>query len=111
VRTQLASLYFDIAIAGTAASLVPVLELTKPDHIVFGTDFPPATVPVIDQNIAALGTLTCMSEVEKSAIYQNASRLFRRLGGNPRGLVEDLPSTNQPDGLMSPSLRLTRVSL
>jgi 6-methylsalicylate decarboxylase len=41
MRTQLASLYFDTAIAGTAASLVPVLELTKPDHIV-GTDFPPA---------------------------------------------------------------------
>jgi predicted TIM-barrel fold metal-dependent hydrolase len=84
VRTQLASLYFDTAIAGTAASLVPVLELTKPDHIV-GTDFPPAAVPVIDQNIAALGTLTCMSEVEKSAIHQNARRLFRRLAAESPG--------------------------
>jgi predicted TIM-barrel fold metal-dependent hydrolase len=78
VRTQLARLYFDTAIAGTAASIGPVLELTKPDHIVFGTDFPPATEPVIDQNIAALGALTCMNEVERSAINQNAKRLFRR---------------------------------
>jgi len=78
VRTQLASLYFDTAIAGTAASIGPVLELTKPDHIVFGSDFPPASEPVIDQNIAALGALTCMSDVEKSAINQNARRLFRR---------------------------------
>src|SRR6267154_434279 len=78
VRTQLARLYFDTAIAGTAASIGPVLELTKPDHIVFGSDFPPASEPVIDQNIAALGALTCMSDVEKSAIAQNARRLFRR---------------------------------
>jgi len=78
VRTQLARLYFDTAIAGTAASIGPVLELTKPDHIVFGSDFPPASEPVIDQNIAALGALTCMTEVEKSAINRNATRLFRR---------------------------------
>src|SRR6266436_5842532 len=32
VRTQLAGLYFDTAIAGTAASTVPVLELTTADH-------------------------------------------------------------------------------
>jgi len=78
VRTQLARLYFDTAIAGTAASIGPVLELTKPDHIVFGSDFPPASEPVIDQNIAALGALSIMSEAEKSAISRNASRLFRR---------------------------------
>ena len=78
VITQLARLYFDTAIAGTAASLVPVLELTTPDHIVFGTDFPPASEPVIDQNIAALGALTCMNEVQKSAINLNGRRLFRR---------------------------------
>ncbi len=83
VRTQLASLYFDTAIAGTAASIGPVLELTKPDHIVFGTDFPPASVPVIDQNIAALGALTCLNDTEKSAIYRNGRRLFRRFAEVP----------------------------
>ena len=78
VLTQLARLYFDTAIAGSAASIGPVLELTKPDHIVFGTDFPPASEPVIDQNIAALGALTCLNDAEKSAIQQNGRRLFRR---------------------------------
>jgi len=78
VRTQLARLYFDTAIAGTAASIGPVLELTKPEHIVFGTDFPPASEAVIEQNIAALGALTGMNEAEKSAINQNGKRLFRR---------------------------------
>jgi predicted TIM-barrel fold metal-dependent hydrolase len=82
VMTQLGRLYFDTAIAGTASSIGPVLELTEPDHIVFGTDFPPATEPVIDQNIAALGALICMSESEKSAINQNAKRLFRRFAAD-----------------------------
>jgi predicted TIM-barrel fold metal-dependent hydrolase len=78
LRRQLARLFFDTAIAGSAASIVPVLELTEPDHIVFGTDFPPASEPVIDQNIAALATLTCMNESERSAINRNGKRLFRR---------------------------------
>jgi len=84
VRTQLARLYFDTAIAGTAASIVPVLELTGSDHIVFGTDFPPASEPVIDQNIAAFSALTCMNDVEKSAISQNGRRLFRRFAAEVR---------------------------
>ena len=81
MRTQLSRLYFDTAIAGTASSIAPVLEMTKANHIVFGSDFPPASEPVIDQNIAALGALTCMNEAEKSAINQNARRLFRRFDG------------------------------
>jgi 6-methylsalicylate decarboxylase len=79
VHAQLGRLYFDTAIAGTAASIGPVLELTTPDHLVFGSDFPPASVSVIEQNIAALASLICMTEAEKTAINQNARRLFRRL--------------------------------
>ena len=85
VRTQLSRLCFDTAIAGTATSIGPVLELTKPDHVVFGSDFPPASEPVIDQNIAALGALTCMNEAEKSAINRNARRLFRRFAAEVAG--------------------------
>ena len=39
VRTQLSRLYFDTAIAGTAASIGPVLNLSKPDHVVFDKIF------------------------------------------------------------------------
>jgi predicted TIM-barrel fold metal-dependent hydrolase len=80
VLQQLSRLYFDTAIAGTAASLAPVLELTSVDHIVFGTDFPPATEPIIDQNMAALAALRCVTEVERQAIYVNGRRLFKRFG-------------------------------
>ena len=85
MRTQLTRLYFDTAIAGTAASTGPVLELTKPDHIVFGSDFPPASEPVIDQNIAALDALIGLNKSEKSAINQNARRLFRRFAAEMPG--------------------------
>jgi predicted TIM-barrel fold metal-dependent hydrolase len=78
VLKNLARLYFDTAIAGTAASIGPVLELTDASHIVFGTDFPPATEPVIDQCIAALDALTCISETDRQAIYTNARQLFQR---------------------------------
>jgi predicted TIM-barrel fold metal-dependent hydrolase len=78
VLKNLARLYFDTAIAGTAASIGPVLELTDASHIVFGTDFPPATEPVIDQCMAALDALTCISETDRQAIYTNARRLFQR---------------------------------
>lgn len=61
-----------------------MLELTTPDHIVFGSDFPPASVPVIDQNIAALAALTGMTEAAKPAVNQNARRLFRRLAAEPK---------------------------
>jgi len=85
VRTQLSHLYFDTAIAGTAASIGPALELTKPDHILFGSDFPPASEAVIDQNIAALDALICLNKAEKSAINQNARRLFRRFAAEMLG--------------------------
>ncbi len=58
VREQLARLYFDTAIAGFEANLAPVLALTSADHIVFGTDYPPASEGVIELNLAALDALT-----------------------------------------------------
>jgi len=78
VRAQLSRLYFDTAIAGSTASIGPVLDLTHADHVLFGTDYPPAGVPVIDENIAALDGLTILDEGAKQAIWSNGRRLFPR---------------------------------
>jgi predicted TIM-barrel fold metal-dependent hydrolase len=78
VREQLRRLYFDTAIAGFEASIAPVLALTSADHIVFGTDFPPATEPVIDLNIAALENLELLGVAERDMIHRGARRLFPR---------------------------------
>jgi 6-methylsalicylate decarboxylase len=78
VREQLRRLYFDTAIAGFEASIGPVLALTSADHIVFGTDFPPATEPVIDTNMAALESSPLLTQAERDAIHRGARRLFPR---------------------------------
>lgn len=54
LRDQLASLYFDTAIAGTPVTLAPAIDVAGADHLVFGTDFPPAGVDVVDATLADL---------------------------------------------------------
>jgi predicted TIM-barrel fold metal-dependent hydrolase len=78
VREQLSRLYFDTAIAGFEANLAPVLALTSADHIVFGTDYPPATVPVIERNIAELARLKLLTESERDTVHGGGRRLFPR---------------------------------
>jgi 6-methylsalicylate decarboxylase len=81
VLSQLGKLYFDTAIAGSISSLGPVLELTGPDHIVFGTDFPPATEAVIIENIEALDGLPGLNVEARAAINHNGCCLFARFRG------------------------------
>lgn len=78
VREQLSRLYFDTAIAGFEANIAPVLALTGADHIVFGTDYPPATVPIIDRNIAELAGLQLLTEAQRDAVHSGGRRLFAR---------------------------------
>lgn len=56
LREQLASLYYETAIAGEASVLAPVLNLAGADHVLFGTDFPPAGLDVVDASAEALTT-------------------------------------------------------
>jgi 6-methylsalicylate decarboxylase len=79
MAAHFAKLYFDTAIAGSAASLAPVLQLTDPSHIIFGTDYPPASEAVIAQNIRAFTSFNGLTEAQRKAVDSNAIRLFRRL--------------------------------
>ncbi|WP_269757800.1 amidohydrolase family protein [Aureimonas altamirensis] len=54
MKEQLSRLYYDVAISANSAALSGLLELTDERHIVFGTDYPPATERGIEENIAAL---------------------------------------------------------
>lgn len=56
LRAQLASLYFDTAIAGTPVTLLPAIDVAGGAHLVFGTDFRPAGTDVIDATIESLQT-------------------------------------------------------
>jgi len=79
IADQLAGLYYDTAIAGTPTSLLPLMQSTSPDHVVFGTDFPPAGLGVIDAIIAALKDSPVLSASDVAAMRTNTLRLFPNL--------------------------------
>jgi predicted TIM-barrel fold metal-dependent hydrolase len=79
VRKQLSRLYGDTAIAGRDSALKPLLDMTGPSHIVFGTDYPAAGPSVIDVNQAALSTTRLLTEQELAAVATNAIQIFPAL--------------------------------
>jgi predicted TIM-barrel fold metal-dependent hydrolase len=79
VREQLGRLYGDTAIAGTDSAIEPLLEMTGPGHVVFGTDYPAAGPSVIDSNLAALSSTQFLTEKELLAVATNAIRVFPSL--------------------------------
>jgi predicted TIM-barrel fold metal-dependent hydrolase len=79
VRKQLGQLYCDTAIAGRDSALKPLLDMTGPGHVVFGTDYPAAGPSVIDANLAALSRTQLLTQKELSALATNATRIFPSL--------------------------------
>ena len=67
------------AIAGTDSALKPLLEMTGPSHVVFGTDYPEPGPSVIDSNLAALRRTQLLTEEERFAAATNAVRIFPSL--------------------------------
>jgi len=63
MKDQLASLYYDLGIAGSHATLYALTQLTEPSHIVFGTDYPPAGAVGISDNIESIKSFCEMSSL------------------------------------------------
>lgn len=81
ITEVLRGLYYEVALSGSAGSLVPALHATGMDHILFGTDWPIAPEPVVDMNIADLLRYDGFATDEWEDVDRgNAVRLFRRLG-------------------------------
>ncbi|MFE3188385.1 amidohydrolase family protein [Nocardia sp. NPDC059240] len=67
---QLRSLYLDTAIGGGPADIVPALEMVGVDHLVFGTDYPPAgaaTIAATSENLRT--TLDRAAQQQLSATF------------------------------------------
>src|SRR6195256_6146681 len=54
VAEVLRGFYYETALAGSRNSLLPTLQATPADHILFGTDWPAAPEPTVVRNIANL---------------------------------------------------------
>ena len=77
---MLRGLYYDTALAGSRHSLLPTLEVTSADHILFGTDWPAAPESTVVRNIANLTGFDGFTEDELHGVErENALKLFPRL--------------------------------
>jgi predicted TIM-barrel fold metal-dependent hydrolase len=80
VAEVLRGLYYETALAGSRNSLLPALEVTTADHILFGTDWPAAPEPTVVRNIANLTTFDGFTADELRGVERdNALPLFPRL--------------------------------
>lgn len=79
VAHVLRGLYYETALAASRNSLLPTLEVTTADHILFGTDWPAAPEPTVEHNIANLTAFDGLTEDELRGVERdNALRLFPR---------------------------------
>jgi predicted TIM-barrel fold metal-dependent hydrolase len=79
VADVLRGLYYETALAGSRNSLLPTLEVTTADHILFGTDWPAAPEPTVVRNIANLTHFDGFTAQELRGVeHVNALRLFPR---------------------------------
>jgi 6-methylsalicylate decarboxylase len=78
MRATFARFYYDTALAGTAHSLDPILDVTTPDHVVYGADFgAPCTDPVLcDVNLAATRAYERLTPAQRDALGSNVLALF-----------------------------------
>jgi len=78
MRAAFAHFYYDTALAGTAHSLDPILDVTTPDHIVYGADFgAPCTDPALcDFNLAATRGYERLTPAQREAVGSNVLALF-----------------------------------
>ncbi|MEU8485577.1 amidohydrolase family protein [Streptomyces sp. NPDC048641] len=69
----------ETALAGSRNSLLPTLEVTSADHILFGTDWPAAPEPTVARNVDNLTGFDGFTEDELHGVERdNALRLFPR---------------------------------
>jgi predicted TIM-barrel fold metal-dependent hydrolase len=84
VARVLRGLYYETALAGSRHSLLPTLEVTSADHILFGTDWPAAPEPTAVRNIENLVAFDGFTRDELRGVERdNALILFPRLVGIP----------------------------
>jgi predicted TIM-barrel fold metal-dependent hydrolase len=90
VAEVLRGLYYETALAGSRNSLLPTLEVTTADHILFGTDWPAAPEPTVVRNIADLTNFDGFTREQLRDVERNnALGLFPRFGSSERGAPSD----------------------
>ncbi len=75
------SFYFDLALSGSPAALPSLLQFAKPDHVLFGSDWPFAPSAAVSYFTGQFDKWDGLSADERNGIDRgNAQKLFERLG-------------------------------
>lgn len=73
------SFYFDLALSSSPAALPSLLAFARPDHILYGSDWPFAPAPAVSYFTAQLDKYEALSADQRTAInHTNARTLFER---------------------------------
>ena len=84
VLADLASFYFDTALSASPTVLPSLLAFARPDHILFGSDWPFAPAPVVGYFTNHLDQHPQLDAAQRRAIDSgNALALFPRLAPGP----------------------------
>ncbi|MEU3297006.1 amidohydrolase family protein [Streptomyces longwoodensis] len=79
VTDALSKLYYETALAGGPHSILPTLEVTSADHILFGTDWPAAPEATVERTVEQLMTNGSLTQAQLAAVQRdNALALFPR---------------------------------
>lgn len=76
---QAKSFYYDTALSGNEYAMSLLKKFAKPGHIIFGSDYPYAPPPVVDQNTQGLSATPEVKDILNDIGYKNALNLFPRL--------------------------------
>ena len=71
--------YFDTAISANPITLLALMKLAKPGHVMFGTDFPNAPPPAIEYFTKNLDEFDMDEKTRREVYYEGALDLFPRL--------------------------------
>ncbi|WP_272874259.1 amidohydrolase family protein [Williamsia soli] len=85
VADVLRSLYYETALSGSPNSLLPTLEVTGFENILFGTDYGAAPETFISRNIDALTSSSALNPSQLRGVEcGNAQKMFPRLSSESR---------------------------
>jgi predicted TIM-barrel fold metal-dependent hydrolase len=78
VNAAFASFYYDTALSAGVSTISALMQVARPDHVLFGTDFPMAPVPAITNFNQALEELSVAGFSRPDVYRRNAARLLGR---------------------------------
>jgi len=78
---QAKSFYFDLALSGSQEVLPLILGFAEKGHVLYGSDYPHATNPVIKQYTKFIDEYKMDDEMRKEIYHGAAEKLFPRLKG------------------------------